>query len=236
MRKYLAIIIVVVSIINGSSAAAEERGSIGINYFNSEYQFGDNLAEDLGIKKVTGSYQLTDRLSAVVDYNFGQYNNYVQGDVQQFGLGLTRKFGKEAEELAVGLTGNYSTLGTELLSQELFKVTGKNLELVAEARKKLTDNLKLFAEGKYSLAGDYQVATSLLDLGEVTGYEIGNNYLLQSGLEWELMTDLEISLGYRIGQEQITNKSVGNLQVQDYNLTEINRFTQGVYFGVTSKF
>ncbi len=236
MKKYLPIFIALVLLINGSSVFARERGSIGVNYFNSGYQFGDDLAEDMGIKQVTGSYQLTDQLSAAIDYNFGQYNNYIQGDVQKFGLGLTREFSHKTAELAVGLRGNYSNLGTELLSQELFTVTGKNLELVAEARKKLTDDLKLFAEAKYSLAGDYQVETPLLDLGEVTGYQIGSNYLLQSGLEWEPMTDLEISLGYRIGQEEITNKSVGNLQVQDYDLTKINKFTQGVYWGVTSKF
>jgi hypothetical protein len=236
MRKYLSILMLVLVLFSSGISHAAERGSIGLNYFNSGYQFTENLREEIPVKEVSGSYRLTDELSIQADYNFGKYDNYVQGDLKQASLGVIRDFARGNDELSLGISGNYSSFSTKLFTQELFRLTGNNVEVVTSLEKEVADNLSLFAGGSYSLTGNYKLGTSLLEEGVVHGYETGNNYKLQAGLNWEAVPDLKVRLGYRLGTQKLTNSSVNKLKIQDYDLSQINKLNRGVFLGVESKF
>ncbi|OCL26911.1 hypothetical protein U472_05335 [Orenia metallireducens] len=251
MKKIAVIFVALVIVLNAATAFANDRIGMGFDYMKLNYKYNDNLDQDMEAKQVRGSFRFTDEIALEADYSFGGYNNYINSDFQSIGLGLKKEFNIIPNtQFYLGVGGNYSNFKTDFFNQKLFTIESKSANLLFGVDRYLTDRIGFFVDVEYGLAGDYKVSSPLLENNNelegdsLTDYEINSNYSLETGFSFNLAEDLTAKVGYRIKQENLKNKTFSvNLDTQDsnnvldsYNITDIDRLTQGVFIGVETRF
>ncbi|WP_097019167.1 outer membrane beta-barrel protein [Orenia metallireducens] len=251
MKRIAVIVVALVIVLNTATVFANDQIGMGFDYMKLNYKYNDNLEQNMEAKQVRGSFRFTDELALEADYSFGGYNNYIDSDFQNIGLALKKDFNIIPDtKLYVGVGGIYSNFKTDFFNQELFTIENKSANLLFGLERDLTDRIGFFIDGEYGLAGDYTVSSPLLEDNSefegnsLTDYEINSNYSLETGLTFALAEDLTAKVGYRIKQENLKNKAFSvNLDTQDsnnildsYNITDIDRLTQGVFIGVETRF
>gem|GEM_PF-3521184 len=251
MKKIAVIVVALIVVVNTAIAFANDRIGMGFDYMKLNYKYNNNLDQDMEAKQLRGSFKFTDELALEANYSFGGYNNYIDSDFQNIGLGLKKELNIIPDtKFYLGVGGHYSNFKTDFFNQELFTIESKSANLLFGLKRDLTDRIGFFVDGEYGLAGDYTVSSPLLENNNevegdsLTDYEINNNYSLETGFSFTLAEDLTAKVGYKIKQENLKNKTFSvNLDTQDsnnildsYNITDIDRVTQGVYMGVETRF
>ena len=240
MKKYVVIVTVLIILLNANIIFAESE--LGFNYHNSQFKFNNDFNGDLISKEVTGKINLPYGIDLNANYNFGNYNNYIDSEIKDLDVTLTKDFiSKSDVRLALGTGLNYSEFNTSLFNQELFNIKDKGINLVLELEKGLTDKISLFTDLKYGILGNYSLNSKFLDVGSVTDYKVENNYKLQAGFDFDVTSDLKFKIGYNIAQEKIKNQKFNsiNLIVNDddlADLTNITKIEQGLFFGAETSF
>ncbi len=241
MKRYLIVIITLITVINSGMVFASEIGELGFNYYNSNIKFNDTLEGGLALKEIRGGLDLKHDISVDLGYTFATHNDYANADLKGLDLRLTKDFIKgERTSLALGAGVNYSNFNTSFLGQELFTVQNQGVNLVFDFDKSLTDKINLFASGSYGLLGDYKVKSPFLEdypeVEKLTDYLTDRDYNLQAGFNFQLTDDLEVGIGYQIKEEEIENDNFSNITINGYDLLKMDRSTSGIFFGAKTTF
>ncbi|AGB40484.1 hypothetical protein Halha_0510 [Halobacteroides halobius DSM 5150] len=239
MKRATLIITILILLLNTTTILAAPGFEMGFNRLQSKYQLNDSFSERMVLKELIGGVNLDSGLSLQASYTFGDYDNYLDANLKEVNLKLTKDFLFSPEKkLALGIAGNYSNFTTSIFSQKLFNIESQGLDLVVDLEKRLTERIGLFANGGYNLAGRYQIDSPLLNnnLEQLTNYEINSDYYLQTGFKFKLAPQLKFRFGYKISRENIKNKDFNNLKIDAYNLSEVNILKQGIFFGAETKF
>ncbi|WP_018249910.1 outer membrane beta-barrel protein [Orenia marismortui] len=252
MKKIAVIFAALVILLNTATVFANDRVGMGFDYMKLNYKFNNSIDQDMELKQVRGAIKFSEDLSLEAGYAFGGYDSYTSSDLKVFNLDLKKDFNlTPSSEIYLGVGGNYSKYDTNFFGSELFNIKSKDLDLLFGLEYKLNNRLSLFADGRYGIAGDYQIYSQYLKEqeytqdGKITDYELAESYGLETGLNFAITEDLKAKLGYTIKHDTINNKSYsvagiqaidGNDVISNYNFLNVDRFTQGIFFGVETNF
>lgn len=219
---------------------AEERFNLGFNQFQSQFKFNDSISDSLSLKELKGRVNLKNDLALDVGYTFGDYSNYINAGLQDIDVAVTKDFLPGDTRLALGAGVNYSNFNTSFFNQDLFSIKSTGVSLVADFEKNITDKISISTNLAYNLGGNYEVTAPVLeeyvDLGKLTNYKVDSSYAVQSGFNFRVTPEVKAKIGYRLKQEKIKNSEFSSVLVNDYNLAQIEKLNQGVFFGVETKF
>ncbi len=250
MKRIITIFTLLFTLLNPLTAVASERFGLGFDYLKMNYQFNEEINQDLDLKQLRGSLEISPNSKLELDYRFGGYSNYTNSDFKAYNLNLIRDFTlNEKTDFSLGLGAGYSNYQTNFFNQKLFNIESMKGNVLIGVDRELTDRISLFLDGAYGLAGEHEVQSPFLeDIEEIAGdtisdYNINQDYSLNAGLMFDLAEDLQARVGYHVGVESIKNKNFSvDIDTDDgvidntYNITDIDRLTQSVFVGVETRF
>ncbi|WP_027338908.1 hypothetical protein [Halonatronum saccharophilum] len=243
MKARWAVILTVIMVLVGSTNLyAGDRFGMGFNYFNSQQNLSGGLEGDLGLREVNGRVNLNKGFTLQGSYAFGDNRGYINSDLKNTDLSLIRNFiENDRSKLSLGAGVNQSLFSTDIFGQGLFDIQEQSVNLIGEVEHNLTRHIGLFANYKYGLLNDYNISSPNIEVGDLGNFRGDESYSLQAGLSFRVADDLRANIGYRKSQGSIQSTSFSSIPIEVNgttltDLTNINRSTEGLFFGVETRF